>query len=569
MNINRYDFEQKKSDLLYFRRNWSQSKIMLQTKEIKDGRQRTTSTLNSEKISDAARFLLQNSHDFSNFKYDRLVEKAKKELEKTFEILGFNEGITKSKQKENQKKKRIAISNWIEKYIEDNFPNKIEIDYDSFIKNVNIAKAKLSVTNGLQILLDAQDSNIYEIEHPIINLNNGEIEIIKCRVAALPEISLRFDKSIQGKYPTIMDFAKANIKNKKSLLKGLVFKFSPQYLYYILSIGNDYVTSYKSRRDKLKHTHSHKLDIFLVSLEGIQHNFSLVTITLEELKNMLGVKQEKLYKDFKRDVLVKAINDIEIYMNKKIDYVEIKNSRKVVALRFSIRRNEDDPTFEFFYDYITSQLHYYSKYIIKNPARFKNFLKNTEIKNNEIVGEEKTFEQWKNEAEEAFKAEQQIIEMFEDDKLFYDANNIIYSKKHHSLLNKVYLDEYDEKTEQQKIKFTFVKDNGITISNPIMALKYLREMELARLQNSVHIIDLLPFTYFDKLLTKWINIDNIDILKLHENKIQKDILLKDVSKFNFNDEARYNTFKYYVESQKIADTTQNLRKKIQKSLFNI
>jgi len=569
MSIDRYNNETKKSDLLYFRRGWSQSKVVLQTKETKNGGRKTTATINSEKISDAARFLLQNGRDFSDFKYDRLVEKAKKELAQTFKILGFDEGISKTKQKENEKKKRIAISNWIEKYIENNFPNKIEIDYDTFMKNVNIAKAKRSVTNGLQILFDAQNSSIYELEHPVVNLKNGEIEINKSRVAALPEISLRFDESIGGKYPTIMDFAKANIKNKKKLIKSLILKFSPQYLYYVLSIGNDYVTSYKSRRDKLKHTYSHKLDIFLVSLEGIQHNLSLVTITIDELKDMLGVDRNKQYKDFKRDVLVKAINDIENYMNKKIDYVEIKKSRRVIALRFSIRRNEDDPTFEFFYDYITSQLHYYSKYIVKNPARFKNFLKNTEIKNNEILGEEKTFEQWKSEAEEAFKAEQQIIEMFEDNKLFYDANNIIYSKKHHSLLNKVYLDEYDEKTEQQKIKFTFVKDNGVTVSNPVQALKYLRDMELARMQNSVHIIDLLPFAYFDRLLAKWINIDDIDTLRLHENKIQKDILLKDVSKFNFDDEARYAAFKYYVEAQKIADTSQSLRKKIQKSLFSI
>jgi len=68
-------------------------------------------------------------------------------------------------------------------------------------------------------------------------------------------------------------------------------------------------------------------------------------------------------------------------------------------------------------------------------------------------------------------------------------------------------------------------------------------------------------------LTKWINIDNINVLKLHENKIQKDILLKDVSKFNFEDEARDAAFKYNVEAQKFSDINQNLRKKIQETLF--
>lgn len=435
------------------------------------------------------------------------------------------------------------------------------------MKNINITKAKTSITNGLNILFDAQESSIYELEHPILNLNTGEIVINKSRIAAIPEISLRLDQSVEGKYPTLMDFANAKIRNKKSLLKGLVLKFSPQYLYYVMSIGNDYVTSYKSKRDQLKHICSHKLDIFLTSLEGIQHNFTLVTITVDELKDMLGVRQDKPYKDFKRDTLNKAIKDIEKHLNKVIDYVEIKDSRRVVALRFSIRRNEGDPTFQFLYDYITSQLHYYTKYLVKNPARFKNFLKNTELKNDEVIGEEKTFEEWRKEAEEAFKAEQQIFEMFEDDGVFYDANNIIYSEKHHSLLERIYLEEYDEKTQQEKVKYIFLKENGKIISNPIESLHYLRNLELTKMQNSVHILDLLPFAYFDRLTTKWINISDIDILKLHETKIQKDIILKDVSRFRFDDELKQNTFKYYVETQKIADTSNNLRKKIQETLF--
>lgn len=558
----------KKSDLLYFRRNWSQSNVVSQRKTTKSGMVKTSSTINSEKIADAMRFFLQCNNDFFDFKYDILVKKAEKELEKNFKILKLDSWTTKLEEKKKRKIKRIAISNWIETYIENNFPNIVKTDYETFMKNVNIAKAKRSVSDGLKILLDAQNNNIYEIEHPVIDLMTGEITIYKKRVTAIPEIIVEFDKSVEGKYPTIMDFANANIKNKKTLIKNIILKFSPQYLYYVLSIGNDYVTSYKSRRDKLKSIYSHKLDIFLVSLEGIQHNLSLVTISIDRLKNIMGVRKDMLYKDFKRNILKRAIDDIENNMNKKIDYDEKKEGRKVIALRFSIRRSENDPTFEFFYDYVVSQLYYYSQYSIKVFTKFKNFLKNKDFEDDEIIGDEKTFEEWKIEAEEAFKAEQQIIKMFEDDKLFYDANNIIYSKKHHSLLNKVYLDEYDEKTEQQKIKFTFVKDNGVTVSNPVQALKYLRDMELARMQNSVHIIDLLPFAYFDRLLAKWINIDDIDTLRLHENKIQKDILLKDVSKFNFDDEARYAAFKYYVEAQKIADTTQNLRKKIQNSLFN-
>jgi len=550
-------------DKLYFRRSYAQAKVKLITKTSVDGKSLTTSTLNSEKISDTTRAFLQNNAEAEEFRYDRLASLAIKDLEKDFNRLGWNDPKNKTEKVAFDKKKNIAISNWQENYIREKFPNILKIDLDTFIKATKIKTAQYGIQKALRILSEAQNSNYYDVEHKHVNLDTGEVSVGISQVQALPAITLWLDESLADKGYTLSSFAEAKIKNKRKLIKGLQIEFSPMYLFHVLSIGTDYVTSLKSQRDNFIHGFSHKLDILINSLYKIRNNVNALTFDIQSLKEQLvGDKPDLEYKYFKRDTLNKAVKDINKNTGKNIKIKEKKEGRKVVAVTFYIENKEMSEFFTFLCHYVSSQLYFFSKTEIKSIPYFESYLQAKDIKDDEVIGESKTFLEWEEEAESAFEAEKDILSMLETDELFFERNSIIYDKTKHTILNKnVFLEDGEEKTA-----FTMIYDSNIPITTPQHSLRYIHNITLEKMRNSIHIADLIPFGYFNRLSESWVKIDSIDTLSRYKENIYKDIVLKSYSKFTFEEDTHFDMFKYYCEKNMFEEINENVKKKI-KSLF--
>jgi len=551
-----------KNDLLYYRRTWALSTVKLETFVDSAGKNRAKTSLNIEKIADTTRQYLQGNRDFNDFKYDNLLKKAQEALSRDFERLGLNSPKNEREKKLFNKKKRIAISNWKERFIRDDFPTTLKVDFEEFIKATNIKSAQKSVNVALEMLDSAQTSNFYEIEHLELDLETGEIRTGISKVSALPRITLWLDSSMEGKGYTLKSFAEADIKNKKSLIRGLEFEFSPMYLYHVLGIGNDYVTSYKSKRDNLKYASSHKFDILFSSLYKIQHNKSAVTFKVSVLKDFVGVPQQTEYKYFKRDVLLKVLKDMKEEMNKVITMKENRVGRKVDSITFSLEYDVLDESEKFLYHYIASQLYYFSNVEIKSVLKFANFLQNKEIEDDEYFGEKQFFE-WREEAEEAFVCEREILNSIENDTVFFKRNNLEYDMKKHTIMRS----EIEYVDGEEISKQHYISVNGKHIQNPIASLKYIIDLENDFFSKSIHIIDFIPFAYATAN-GSWAKVDDVDKLSLLKEQIYKDVLLKNIDKFAFDDDAQRNMFIYYMEKDMFAETTKGLKEKIQ-LLYNI
>ncbi len=86
---------------------------------------------------------------------------------------------------------------------------------------------------------------------------------------------------------------------------------------------------------KLKSSYSIRLYELLYQYKSIGHR----TFELEDLQKKVGSEYD-LYGDFKRKVLAIAQRDLEEHTDIRFEYKEIKNVRKVSALKFSIIANQ-------------------------------------------------------------------------------------------------------------------------------------------------------------------------------------------------------------------------------------
>lgn len=554
-----------KSSKIYFRRDLAQGYVRVEQTETKDGRWRANSSLNAEKVADTTRHFLQNNPEYSDFKYDKLVIQAQDELEEAFDRLGFNSPSSVQEAKRFKTLKRIAISNWLEDYIARNFPRKLRIDFDTFIEATGIARANNNIKKAIMLLEEVQNQNFYEVERYEVDLETGERRTGLSRVAALPSITLWLDESVAGKGMTMLEFANSDIKNKRELIKGIEIEFNSTYFYHVLSIGDDYVVGCKEKRHLFSHVASFKLDILLSSLHNIQNNREAVTFTVAELKDQLGVSQKTPYKYFKRDTLLKAISDIEGAYGKTITMIEDRDGgRSVATLTFKIVLQKEDERNVFFYDYVASQIYYFHEPSnIEDIGKFASYLKGLKESDWGHRGD-KSYEEWIEEANKAYRCEQEVMQLLSKDANFFQSKGIIYEPKMHTVRSaKINLID-----GESVVSHHFIKDSdGSRITNPIESQRYLLKLEMEHKNKSVHVIDVMPFVYA-YFAGKWKKIYSIDDFIPLREQIYKDILLKNVDKFTFADVERENLFKYYVEREMFAEVLPGLRDKIEK-VFNI
>ena len=120
--------------------------------------------------------------------------------------------------------------------------------------------------------------------------------------------------------------------------QGIInLSFHPYLKPYMLQLKESFTQINLSDIMGLKSIHAIRIYELSKQYESIGHR----TIILSELREYCGISkaQYKKFNDFKKDVLERAKREINSKTDILIDYEEIKTSRKVTSIRFTIKVN--------------------------------------------------------------------------------------------------------------------------------------------------------------------------------------------------------------------------------------
>ena len=125
------------------------------------------------------------------------------------------------------------------------------------------------------------------------------------------------------------------------LTKGyVVLEFSPYLKPYLLKIKSHFTTIQTGDLLKLKSIYSIRIFELLKQYETIGKR----VISLEELRSYCGIKlnQYRNYNAIKLYIIERAANEINSKTEYEVNYTEIKESRKVVAIEWTINKKDLD-----------------------------------------------------------------------------------------------------------------------------------------------------------------------------------------------------------------------------------
>jgi len=113
----------------------------------------------------------------------------------------------------------------------------------------------------------------------------------------------------------------------------IVCTFDPKLKPYMLHLKEEF-TQYKLENIlKMKSVYAIRLYEIAKSWE----NRGSFTVTVENFKNMFGISDKyKMYADFKKKVILKAVLEINTHTDIEISFKERKKERKIVSLDFRI-----------------------------------------------------------------------------------------------------------------------------------------------------------------------------------------------------------------------------------------
>ena len=159
--------------------------------------------------------------------------------------------------------------------------------------------------------------------------------------AAIKEIA---DKSLwirldNGKDTLIRWIEKPYIDEGKGTVEIRLDKDMKPYLLQLKENFTDYELVYTLR---FKSRYSIRLYELIRSVQYHDMEELRCQFPLSRLRTMLGAEDYSQYRDFKRRVLNPAVNEINMYSDRDMEYTELKQGRKVVGLEFTIRAKSID-----------------------------------------------------------------------------------------------------------------------------------------------------------------------------------------------------------------------------------
>lgn len=121
--------------------------------------------------------------------------------------------------------------------------------------------------------------------------------------------------------------------------KGIVkLNFHPHLKPYILQIKEKFTQIKLADILSLRSIYSIRVYELIKQYE----NFKKRTIILSDLRNFCGISSEqyKFYNDFKKNILERAKKEINAKTDITVEYIEIKESRKIIAIEWTIQKKD-------------------------------------------------------------------------------------------------------------------------------------------------------------------------------------------------------------------------------------
>lgn len=155
--------------------------------------------------------------------------------------------------------------------------------------------------------------------------------------------NIKFPSEVKNMNTRISWFSKA----EPAIVDGQIvinFRFDPELKDYLLQLKRDYTKYHYKEIVQLKSRYAIRLFQLLKSnrdkQKGHISNTAHITYSLEELRAKLGLTDShKLYKNFKRKVILIAQKQLQENTSISFDFKEKKNGRKVVGITFSVSFN--------------------------------------------------------------------------------------------------------------------------------------------------------------------------------------------------------------------------------------
>lgn len=181
--------------------------------------------------------------------------------------------------------------------------------------NINFKELEVTVKELVE-LLDYKGKSLYSY------MKEFEDNLIKKSISI---------KTVNGDRAKYSWFSSIKYINKDATMKIM---FNYLLIPYLLDIDVGYTKYYLENIRSMSSLYS--IRIFQI----IKQNQKLKSrkYSIEELRQILGIdsNEYKLYADFKRKVLERAVNEINTQTDMNVEYQEDKRSRKVVGIKFNI-----------------------------------------------------------------------------------------------------------------------------------------------------------------------------------------------------------------------------------------
>lgn len=157
-------------------------------------------------------------------------------------------------------------------------------------------------------------------------------ELLKEQIKALRDKSL-WVMLDNGEETTLSWIEKPYISKKNGIIKVRLDKDMKPYLLQLKKQFTSYELIWTLRFDSKYSTRLYEL---IKSIHYHENQPYTRSYSLDELRKVLGAENYTVYQDFKKRALLPAIEEVNKYSDKHIEYSVIKNGRSVVGVEFTI-----------------------------------------------------------------------------------------------------------------------------------------------------------------------------------------------------------------------------------------
>ena len=193
-----------------------------------------------------------------------------------------------------------------------------------------------------QIKPNDEDFKIHELDiaefakFTGVQLGNRYSELRKITRQLMQRVIEIYEPNVQ-ELLQISWLSSARYQHKKGCVR---LKFDPDLKPYLLQLKEKFTKI--NIADTLKLKSSHTIRVFELLLQYVL--LGSRTISIVDLRSYCGLQQNqyKNYFDLKRKIIEKAKTEINSKTEYDIDYTEIKQSRKVVAIEWTIKKKDLD-----------------------------------------------------------------------------------------------------------------------------------------------------------------------------------------------------------------------------------